>query len=108
MTRFIADVDNLILIMKALKDKSRYIQFEAFHVFKVCRLLDSDFREFNVSQVFVANPAKAPAIVKILYRNKVKLLEFLNDFQNDKSDDQFAVSLLHTRSNPYRLYVETL
>lgn len=30
-----ADVDNLCLMMNLLKDPSRSIQFEAFHVFKV-------------------------------------------------------------------------
>jgi hypothetical protein len=39
----VADVDNLCLMMNLLKDPSRSIQFEAFHVFKVthqpcCRL----------------------------------------------------------------------
>jgi len=35
MTRYISDQDNLKLMMTLLKDKSRSIQFEAFHVFKV-------------------------------------------------------------------------
>ena len=35
MTRYIADPENLKLIMIALKDRSKHIQFEAFHVFKV-------------------------------------------------------------------------
>jgi hypothetical protein len=35
MTRYIANADNLKLMMNLLKDKSRNIQFEAFHVFKV-------------------------------------------------------------------------
>lgn len=42
MTRYIADVGNLQGVMNALRDKSRNIQYEAFHVFKVCpfRILD--------------------------------------------------------------------
>ncbi len=34
MTRFIAEEHNLKVIMNLLKDKSKNIQFEAFHVFK--------------------------------------------------------------------------
>ena len=33
--RYVSDVDNLKLMMVLLKDQSRSIQFEAFHVFKV-------------------------------------------------------------------------
>lgn len=35
MTRYISNPDNLKLMMNILKEKSRNIQFEAFHVFKV-------------------------------------------------------------------------
>lgn len=35
MTRYIASVENLQIIMNTLRDKSKNIQFEAFHVFKV-------------------------------------------------------------------------
>lgn len=35
MTRYIAEEDNLKMMMNLLKDKSKNIQFEAFHVFKV-------------------------------------------------------------------------
>ena len=35
--QYVADVDNLCLMMNLLKDPSRSIQFEAFHVFKVRR-----------------------------------------------------------------------
>jgi calcium binding protein 39 len=36
MTRYISNPDNLKLMMNMLREKSRNIQFEAFHVFKVC------------------------------------------------------------------------
>jgi len=74
MTRYIANEANLKLIMNLLKDKSKNIQFEAFHVFKV----------------FVANPKKPPQIEAILRRNKDKLLNFLKSFHNDKEDEQFS------------------
>ncbi|OBZ78380.1 Calcium-binding protein 39 [Grifola frondosa] len=74
MTRYIASEANLKMMMNLLRDKSKNIQFEAFHVFKV----------------FVANPKKPPQIESILRRNKDKLLKFLKDFHNDKEDEQFT------------------
>ncbi|OCF61974.1 calcium binding protein 39 [Kwoniella mangroviensis CBS 10435] len=68
MTRYIASEANLKMMMNFLRDKSRNIQFEAFHVFKV----------------FVANPNKPAQIAAILRRNKDKLLVFLKEFHNDK------------------------
>jgi len=73
MTRYIASEDNLKTMMNLLRDKSKNIQFEAFHVFKV----------------FVANPKKTPQIATILKRNKEKLIVFLQNFHNDKEDEQF-------------------
>ena len=37
MTRYISNPENLKLMMTMLRDRSRNIQFEAFHVFKVSR-----------------------------------------------------------------------
>ncbi|XP_022250797.1 protein Mo25-like isoform X2 [Limulus polyphemus] len=72
MTRYISNPENLKLMMNMLKEKSRNIQFEAFHVFKV----------------FVANPNKPKAILDILLRNKEKLVDFLTNFHTDRSDDE--------------------
>jgi calcium binding protein 39 len=69
MTRYIASSENLKLMMNLLRDKSRNIQFEAFHVFKV----------------FVANPSKTRPILDILQKNREKLLKFLSDFHNDRT-----------------------
>jgi len=74
MTRYIAASANLKLMMNLLRDKSRSIQFEAFHVFKV----------------FVANPNKPPAVLEILVKNKEKLVQYLSEFHNDKDDEQFT------------------
>jgi len=73
MTRYISSSPNLKLMMNLLRDKSRSIQFEAFHVFKV----------------FVANPNKTKPILEILQKNKDKLITFLTQFHNDKEEDQF-------------------
>jgi len=68
MMLYVADVDNLKLMMNLLKDSSKSIQFEAFHVFKV----------------FVANPNKTQPVVEVLLNNRDKLLKYLEDFQNDR------------------------
>lgn len=72
MTKYISNTDNLKLMMNMLRDKSRNIQFEAFHVFKV----------------FVANPNKTAPIHEILVKNKEKLVEFLTSFHNDRTEDE--------------------
>jgi len=72
MTRYISNPDNLKLVMNMLREKSRNIQFEAFHVFKV----------------FVANANKPKPISEILLRNKEKLVEFLTKFHTDRTDDE--------------------
>ncbi|KAH3764919.1 calcium-binding protein 39 [Pelomyxa schiedti] len=73
MTRFISSSTNLRVMMNLLRDRSKRIQYESFHVFKV----------------FVANPNKPPLVLRILIQNKEKLIRFLNNFQNDKDDEQF-------------------
>jgi calcium binding protein 39 len=60
-------------MMILLRDKSRSIQFEAFHVFKV----------------FVANPNKTKPVLEILQKNKDKLIAFLTQFHTDKDEEQF-------------------
>lgn len=72
MTRNISNPDNLKLMMNMLKEKSRNIQFEAFHVFKV----------------FVANPNKPKPILDILLRNQDKLVDFLSKFHTDRTEDE--------------------
>ncbi|KNC87135.1 calcium-binding protein 39 [Sphaeroforma arctica JP610] len=72
MTRYICGPENLKRMMNLLRSKSRNIQFEAFHVFKV----------------FVANPNKPEPILNILLKNKEKLVDFLNKFHNDRTDDE--------------------
>jgi len=72
MTKYISNPENLKLMMNMLRDKSRNIQFEAFHVFKV----------------FVANPIKTPPILDILLKNKEKLVEFLMHFHADRTEDE--------------------
>jgi len=72
MTRFISSAPRLKQIMMLLRDKSRPIQYEAFHVFKV----------------FVANPHKVKPVHDILANNKNALIMFLQNFQNDREEDE--------------------
>lgn len=73
MMQYISEVRNLRTMMTLLKDTSKNIQTSAFHLFKV----------------FVANPKKPLAIVKVLIQNREKLLIFLENFHLDKEDKQF-------------------
>mmetsp|Transcript_5667 Transcript_5667/g.21359 ORF Transcript_5667/g.21359 Transcript_5667/m.21359 type:complete len:364 (+) Transcript_5667:710-1801(+) len=73
MIKFISIEGNLKLLMMLLLDKSKSIQFEAFHVFKV----------------FVANPNKSKEIRDILSMNKKKLVKYLTGFQSDLKDESF-------------------
>lgn len=93
MTKYISNPDNLKLMMNMLKEKSRNIQFEAFHVFKVSRhwfryLFQLMLINSNNPQVFVANPNKPKPILDILLRNQEKLIDFLTKFHTDRSEDE--------------------
>jgi calcium binding protein 39 len=81
MTKFISSPENLKLMMNLLREKSKNIQFEAFHVFKVP----------PTYQIFIANPNKTKPILDILYKNKEKLITFLGNFHNDKAGDQSLI-----------------
>eukprot|EP01127_Copromyxa_protea_P004674 TRINITY_DN14503_c0_g1_i1.p1 TRINITY_DN14503_c0_g1~~TRINITY_DN14503_c0_g1_i1.p1 ORF type:complete len:337 (-),score=85.71 TRINITY_DN14503_c0_g1_i1:58-1068(-) len=72
MTKYISEANNLKLMLLLLRDDSRNIQFEAFHVFKV----------------FVANPKKPERILDLLVRNKERLVGYLADFHSDRGEDE--------------------
>ena len=83
--------------MNMLKEKSRNIQFEAFHVFKVRNMstlinarlaMQSNDKRNDCLQVFVANPNKPKPILDILLRNQDKLVDFLSKFHTDRSEDE--------------------
>lgn len=73
MLRYVSSKDNLKILMDLLREPSKNIQVEAFHVFKI----------------FVANANKPPDIVTILLANRNKLLRFFSDFKTEKEDEQF-------------------
>ncbi|KAL6542941.1 hypothetical protein OROHE_010461 [Orobanche hederae] len=73
MTRYVSSRDNLRILMNLLRESSKSIQIEAFHVFKL----------------FAANQNKPPDVVSILVANRSKLLRLFADFKTDKEDEQF-------------------
>ncbi|XP_061344328.1 putative MO25-like protein At5g47540 isoform X3 [Gastrolobium bilobum] len=73
MTRYVSSRDNLRILMNLLRESSKSIQIEAFHVFKL----------------FAANQHKPADIISILVANQSKILRLLNDFKIDKEDEQF-------------------
>ncbi|KAK9765752.1 Hym1p [Basidiobolus ranarum] len=72
MTKFIDFPENLKMIMNLLRDPSKNIQVEAYHVFKI----------------FVANPNKVPPIIEILKKNQEKLVVYLDNLHSSRNDDE--------------------
>ncbi|XP_010057837.2 putative MO25-like protein At5g47540 [Eucalyptus grandis] len=73
MTRYVSSRDNLRILMNLLRESSKSIQMEAFHVFKL----------------FAANQNKPLDIIGILITNRSKLLRLFADFNFDKVYEQF-------------------
>jgi len=71
MLKFISSKPDLKIILGLLHHKQDSIAFEAFHVFKL----------------FLGNPKKHPEVYKTLFNNKDKLQEFLEGFQNERTED---------------------
>jgi len=89
MRQWIESIDNLMLMMNLLRDRSRNIQFEAFHVFKVSALLP--YCTADLLQLFVANPRKSDQVEYILVKNRDKLMTFLQKFQSDRQGIFLAI-----------------
>nr|ACJ85387.1 unknown [Medicago truncatula] len=73
MTQYVSSRENLRILMNLLRESSKSIQIEAFHVFKL----------------FAANQNKPADIVSIFVANKSKMLRLLDEFKIDKEDEQF-------------------
>lgn len=73
MVRYVSSKENLRILMNLLRESSKTIQLDTFHVFKL----------------FVANKNKPPEIVSILFANRNKLLLLLSNFKTDKDDGSF-------------------
>ncbi|RKU44660.1 hypothetical protein DL546_003114 [Coniochaeta pulveracea] len=72
MTAYVDSGDHLKICMNLLRDDRKMVQYEGFHVFKV----------------FVANPHKSIPVQKILIMNRDKLLNFLSQFLEDRTEDE--------------------
>ncbi|XP_057544602.1 putative MO25-like protein At5g47540 [Amaranthus tricolor] len=73
MIKYVSSRDNLRILMNLLREPSKSIQIEAFHVFKLC----------------AANQNKPADIANILVANKSKLLRLLGDLKTDRVDEKF-------------------
>jgi len=72
MLAYVGEEQFLQIHMNLLREDSKAIQFEAFHVFKI----------------FVANPKKPPRVQQILYKNKEKLMKLLETLRPNRQDDK--------------------
>ncbi|CZS97404.1 conidiophore development protein hymA [Rhynchosporium agropyri] len=72
MTAYVDRGEHLKICMNLLRDERKMVQYEGFHVFKV----------------FVANPHKSIAVQKILLINRERLLVFLKEFLQDRTEDE--------------------
>lgn len=78
MISYVGNEHFLQIHMNLLRNHSKAIQLEAFHVFKI----------------FVVNPRKPLRVHQILYRNKERLVKLLDNFHSKKADDEpFAKDL---------------
>lgn len=84
MLSYVDSPDHLKLTMNLLRDKSKNIQYEAFHVFKACLSRKWNKLHANPIQVFVANPKKSRAVQDILLKNRERLLDFLPKFHEER------------------------
>ncbi|WZY69920.1 hypothetical protein YC2023_002160 [Brassica napus] len=82
MTKYVSSMDNLRILMNLLRESSKTIQIEVFHVFKL----------------FVANQKKPSDIINVLVANRNKLLRLLADLKLDKEDESFEADKAHVVS----------
>ena len=59
-----------------------------FSVLKPRHSLPLEMFSSCLLQVFVANPNKTQPIIDILLKNQTKLIDFLSNFQKDRTDDE--------------------
>jgi len=72
MVSYVTDDRHLRVIMNLLRDRSRTLRYEAFHLFKL----------------FAANPDKPARVQKILTKNQQGLLELISNLESISSDDE--------------------
>ncbi|CAA7039647.1 unnamed protein product [Microthlaspi erraticum] len=70
MVKYVSSLDNLRIMMNLMREPTKNIQLEAFHVFKL----------------FVANEEKPEDIVAILVANRIKILRLFAELKPEKED----------------------
>lgn len=78
MVRYVSSLDHLRIMMNLLREPTKNIQLEAFHIFKL----------------FVANERKPEDIVAILVANRNKILRLFADLKPEKEDEGFEADKL--------------
>ena len=78
MVRYVSSLDHLRIMMNLLREPTKNIQLEAFHIFKL----------------FVANKKKPEDIVAILVANRNKILRLFSDLKPEKEDEGFEADKL--------------
>ena len=71
MIQFVNKEEFLKPILILMNNKSKVVQFEAFHIFKI----------------FAANPNKTPNIMRILIQNHDRIMKILDHIEKDRSED---------------------
>lgn len=90
MIHFINDPKQLTTILMCFGSKNKAIKFEAFHSFKL----------------FVANPQKTPEVAAVLLKHKKRLLDFLNTFDWQNFQAQFADEITMIKTHLDKLETE--
>eukprot|EP00747_Dinoflagellata_sp_TGD_P162715 gnl/TRDRNA2_/TRDRNA2_180624_c0_seq1.p1 gnl/TRDRNA2_/TRDRNA2_180624_c0~~gnl/TRDRNA2_/TRDRNA2_180624_c0_seq1.p1 ORF type:complete len:368 (-),score=68.78 gnl/TRDRNA2_/TRDRNA2_180624_c0_seq1:234-1337(-) len=73
MLTYVSDENFLQIHMNLLRENSKAIQLDAFHVFKI----------------YAANPKKPPRVQQILFKNRDRLVRLLESIQPNREDESF-------------------
>ncbi|CAN6988116.1 unnamed protein product [Brassica rapa subsp. trilocularis] len=88
MTKYVSSMDNLRILMNLLRESSKTIQIEAFHLTDTIMFV----------QLLVAKQKKPSDIINVLVANRNKLLRLLADLKLDKEDESFEADKAHVVS----------
>merc|ERR550525_1353851 len=91
--RYINNRENLKIMMCAMTDKQKSIQYEAFYVFNL----------------FVMNPKQSYPVRLVLWNNKAKLIKLMTIFHREREETRFldekakVIKALEALSHPINL-----
>lgn len=84
--KYLSSLENMLVLMNLLRDSSKCIQLESFHVFTM----------------FVANESKSQEIKSVLLRNRCKLFQFVGGLDVDNEEFEADRSLVIREINVLR------